>query len=265
MAAGVEDKVAFGTRCRGQAVGETERGRESRAPRVDVDQLDLGAGNLRAQPRDQAADHAGADHRDAVAHAGRAVPARVDGGFHVGGEHRARGRQAGRQRDDGAGGDDVARLVRVQAEHRATLQRSRFRANAVLDHADADVAVFHRPGEVALLEGRAHALVFALGHLAAKDQALGAAADAAVEAAHEHLARGGRAQRGRAQFAVAGTHGPEGEAGVGHPVLPWSDACACACCDRRVPLAGRLLGCVGVREFVPGSASARTWREPFHP
>ena len=48
----------------------------------------------------------------------------------------------------------VARLVRVQAEHRAAEQRGR----APLDHADAGVAVLDRRRKVAVLERRAHAL-----------------------------------------------------------------------------------------------------------
>ena len=62
-------------------------------------------------------------------------------------------------------------------------------ARPPLDHADVEVAVLDRPGEVALLEGRAHGGVLALGHPAAEHQRLGAAADAGAQRADEHLVR----------------------------------------------------------------------------
>jgi hypothetical protein len=200
-------------------VNQAERGGEAGAAGVGVDQLELDAGEARAQPRHQAADHAGADHRDAVAQRGGAVPAGIDRGLEVGGQHRARGRHAGGEGDDGAGGYHVALLMRVQAEHRAAAQGGGRGADAVLHHADADVAVLERPGEVALLEGGAHAFVFAFWHLAAEHQALAAAADCAEEVAHPQLAVCGRAQRCRTQFPVARADGPEGEVGAGHAEL----------------------------------------------
>ena len=75
------------------------------------------------------------------------------------------------------------RLMREQREHRAASQV----VGAVLDDADVQVAVLDGSGEVALLERRAHALVLARGNLAAEDDRLGAAADAGVDRAHEHL------------------------------------------------------------------------------
>ena len=104
------------------------------------------------QPGDAAADHAGADHGDPVADQRSGVPQRVDGGLHGAGEHRAPGRDVVGHRHDGRRGHDVGGLVRVEAEDGAAEQVG----GPVLDHADVEVAVLHRPGEVALLERGAH-------------------------------------------------------------------------------------------------------------
>ena len=60
---------------------------------------------------------------------------------------------------DGRGGHDVARLVRVQAEHGPPLEVAR----ALLDDADVEVPVLHRTREVALLERRPHPGVLVRG------------------------------------------------------------------------------------------------------
>jgi hypothetical protein len=71
----------------------------------------LHAGNARGQPRDQQAHHPATDHRDAVADARCGVPQRIDRRLHVGGQHRARGRQAiGQCRCTASGRHHVARL-----------------------------------------------------------------------------------------------------------------------------------------------------------
>ena len=72
----------------------------------------------------------------------------------------------------------VARLVRVQAEHRAAPAARR----PLLDTPHVGVAVLHRRREVARLKRRAHPLVFCRRHAAVEHQRLGAAADAAVAA-----------------------------------------------------------------------------------
>ena len=56
---------------------------------VDVDEGHLDAGHAAEQQRDTAADHARADHGDAVADEGRRVPQRVDGGLDGAGQHGA--------------------------------------------------------------------------------------------------------------------------------------------------------------------------------
>ena len=53
--------------CVGRGEAHAERVGDGRATRVDVDQLDVAAGNPSGQPRHQAADRAGADHGDAIA------------------------------------------------------------------------------------------------------------------------------------------------------------------------------------------------------
>jgi hypothetical protein len=81
-------------------------------------------------------------------------------------------------------GTTVAGLVRVEGEDEAA-----FEIRRTLFHlADAGVAVLHRRGKAPVLEGRAHALELARRHAAAEDERLGAAADAAVERPHQHLA-----------------------------------------------------------------------------
>ena len=133
----------------------------------------------------------GADDRDPVADERAGVPQRVDRGLDGAGQHRALGRHAvGHHGARPRPGTTYARLVRVQAEHRAAAQRG----GSLLDHADVEVAVLHRSGEVAVLEGRAHRVALARGHAAVEDQRLGAAADAGAQRADQHLARG----RGRA-------------------------------------------------------------------
>ena len=65
-AAGVKHEVAI-LRCAGwRRERHAERARQRRARRIDVDECDLGARRLRAQERNQRADNAGADHRDAI-------------------------------------------------------------------------------------------------------------------------------------------------------------------------------------------------------
>src|SRR5260221_271375 len=88
--------------------------------------------------------------------------------------------------------------MRIEAEHPSPAPFRR----TVLDHADGGVTVFHRRREIALLEGAAHGLVLVLGHPAGEDEALGAAADAAGDRAHEHLAGTRRRERRAASTSV---------------------------------------------------------------
>src|SRR5262245_35310368 len=183
----------------------TERARCGGLALVDVDELDLGRGDARREPCDDAADCSGADDRDAVADARRCVPQHVDRGLDVRREHGARGRHVVGQSVQRSGGRDVARLMRIEAEHAAAGKRAR----PLLDDADVAVAVLHGPWKLARLEWRAHALVFAARHFAVEDQRFGPAADAGVERAHERFVGGRRAQRLRPNLAALRLGDPE--------------------------------------------------------
>ena len=145
------------------------------AGRIDVDQLDLGARQPRRERGDEAADDAGADHRDAVSRTRRCVPNSVDRRFHVGGERRAAVRDSFGDVDDGIPGHDEPVLMGMQTEHPAAEHFLR----TVLDNSDRRIAVFDRRRELALLERTAHPLPFALRDLATENEALGAPADRA--------------------------------------------------------------------------------------
>ena len=121
-----------------------ERRRDLGPRLVDVDERDFERREAGEQPRDAAADHPGADDGDAVADQGGRIPEGVDGGLDGSGEHRARGRHPVGHDRHRVSGHDVRRLVRVQAEHRAAAQLRR----ALLDSADAQIAVLDRPREV---------------------------------------------------------------------------------------------------------------------
>ena len=172
--AGVDDQVA--------AVGGVGRQREVDAEGicdvgpagVDVHERDAHAREPAEQTRDAAADHPGADDRDPVADQRGGVPQGVDGGLDGAGQHGAMRGHVLRHDRHGSGRDDVGGLVRVQAEDRAAAQLRR----PLLHGADAQIAVLHRPGEVALLERCAHARVLRRRHAAPEHQRLGAAADA---------------------------------------------------------------------------------------
>ena len=64
-----------------------------RRVRIDVDQFDLAAGHAGGEPGRQAADAAGADHRDAVAGRGARIPQPIERRLQIRGEYGAR-RQA---------------------------------------------------------------------------------------------------------------------------------------------------------------------------
>jgi hypothetical protein len=142
--------------------------------RVDVDERHPSAGYARRHLGHAAPDHARTDHADPVADQGRGVPEGVDGGLDGACQDRPLGRHAVRHRNHGRGGHDVARLVRVQAEHDPPFEVAR----ALLDDADVEVPVLHRSREVALLERRPHPGVLVRGDLAAEHESLGPAADA---------------------------------------------------------------------------------------
>jgi hypothetical protein len=118
-----------------------------------------------------------ADHGDPVADQGCGVPERVDGGLDGAGEDGPFGGHGVGYDGDGARGDDVPRLMRVQAEDRTADQCCR----PLLDHPDAEIAVLHRGGEIALLERRPHGRVLALRDPAPEHECLRASADSGVQ------------------------------------------------------------------------------------
>ena len=184
---------------------DAERGRDLGPRRVHVDERDLDRREAGQQAGDAAADHPGADDGDAVADQRGRVPERVDRRLDGAGEHRARGRHVVGHDGHGAGRHDVRRLVRVQAEDRAAAQLRR----AVLDGADAEVAVLDRPREVALLERRPHRRVLARRHAAPEHQRLGAAADARAQRPDQDVAAPRLGQRDRPDLSAPRRAEPE--------------------------------------------------------
>ena len=180
------DEIAIGRRgVRAWRSRAPSAARKLRARRIDIDQRHLGARQPRAQIGDQRADHARADHRDAVGRARRRVPDRVERGLHVGGQHRARRRHVVGQRHDGVGRHVEQGLVRMQREDRA---------------ADAARPARPRPGrpwrsrispgtgKLPPMKGARMRSNSLAGTRPASDQRLGAAAERAVQRAHPHLA-----------------------------------------------------------------------------
>jgi hypothetical protein len=175
----------------------------TRARRLHVDELHLTPGDAPRQPGHQTAHHAGAHHRHAVAHAQLGVPHAVDRRLQIARQHRARRRHPVGDRHHVVGRHHVFRLVRMQAEHRATGERP-------IEHpTDVQVPVLHRKRKGARLVRRAHALVLAGRHAPFEDKRLGAAADPAVERLHPDLARLRGRHRFFADLAHTRGHGPE--------------------------------------------------------
>ncbi len=207
---------------------DAERGRDRALARFDVDELNLRAGRACREPRDEAADRAGADHGDAIADARPEVPEAVDRGLEVRGEHRARGRHAVGQHVHGARRHDVARLMRIEAEHVPADQRGR----AALDDPDVAVAVLHGRRKIAGLKRRAHPLVLARRHGAREHERFGAAADAAVERADHRVSGLGAAQHLGPNLAAAWLRDPKRTCVLGRHLAP-----------NRVPSRGRRHTC----------------------
>ena len=168
----VNDEIGFGPCLVRSCKAAAERGRDAFAVGIDVDQLDLGAGQPSRECGGQAADHAGADDRDPIARTRCRVPQPVDRCFHVRGKHCAPVRDILGNVGDGIARDDEAVLMGMEAEHTASESFS----GTLLNHADARITVFDRSRELAFLEGAAHSLPFALRHLAAEDETFAAPA-----------------------------------------------------------------------------------------
>ena len=191
---------------------------------VDVDERDVHSRELREQPGDAAADHAGADDREPVAGERADVPHRVDGGLDGAREHGTLGRHLVGDHGDSGGRHDVRSLVGIQAEDRATSQRR----GTLLDHADVEVAVLHRPGQLSVLERRPHLGVLAGRHPAREDERLGPPADGRAHRADEDLV-GGRGS-GRATVRISpipGARSQKARASLRLTVIP--DPCWLSC------------------------------------
>ncbi len=212
----MDHDVAFVRRRRRQCEIDTERRRDLGALRPHIDQRDLGARQLGGEIGAERADHAGADHRDAVGRAGRRIPDGIERGFHVGGEHAARSRNVRRQYRDPVRRHGESGLVGMKHEGLAAAQVAR----AVNDVADDRVAVLHRERELADHERGAHAAMFAWGHASGENEALGAAADPAVERANLHLAGTGRTDRLGPDLRLVRTHVPQGLGGPRFCLIP---------------------------------------------
>ena len=89
ITAGVHDQLAIGRRMIRTGELEAERSRELFACGIDVDQRHRRTRHLRAQESGQRADHAGADDRNRSSRNRVGVPGRIQGRFHVRGQHRA--------------------------------------------------------------------------------------------------------------------------------------------------------------------------------
>ena len=167
--------------------------------------VDLGAGNLAAQKRNQCANYAGADDGDAVGRADAASQTALSAvSMLAASTARCGGTLSGN--NDGELGRNIEQvLVRVKREDVAAAQILR----AVLDPADRGVAVFDRERKISAHERCAHALMFAFRHAAGKYQRFGAAAERAEERAHARLARPDRRERFLSYFGLTRRDIPE--------------------------------------------------------
>ena len=174
--------------------------------RIDVDQLEPLQRKGAQQGGHHAADQAGADDGHAVTQPGPGFPQGVDGGFHGSGEHCPPGRDVLRDHGQGLDRDNVAVLVRVQAEHRAPHPFLRAR----LHGSHGEVAVLHRRREGTLLQRRPHLFGNPGRHVAAVDHRFGALADTRVEGTDQRFAGARRGQVLAPEFAFFVADGPIG-------------------------------------------------------
>ncbi len=181
----MKHQIAIGRRHVRQRETDPEPFRELGARPGNIDQDHVGARQLAAQESDERADDPRPDNRNAIRRSRRCVPNGVEGGLHVGGERRAPRRHAARHRDCCPGRDGENALMRMQREHDAVAKL----AGAGFDPADDGITVFDREWERAAHERRAHALELAFGHFSGEHQALGAAAERAVERPHPYVMR----------------------------------------------------------------------------
>ena len=105
-------------------------------------------GDARGQPCRQTPDGPAADDGDTIADVRAAVPDAVDRRLEVGGQHRPLRRNRVGQHVHRRRGHDVARLVRMEDEHRSILQPAR----TPFDPADARIAVLDGRREFSCLE-----------------------------------------------------------------------------------------------------------------
>src|SRR5262245_19159058 len=150
-----------------------------RAVRVDVDEPHVAARKTRCQPRHEASDRPAANHGHPITQVRTRIPQAVQRGFEIGGQHGSPGRDVVWQHMQCRSGDDALRLMRMQHEHRLTLQI----AWSGLDATYAGISVLDRRRKLALLKRSAHARPLAPRHPAVEDERLRTATDPAEERA----------------------------------------------------------------------------------
>src|SRR5258708_18474818 len=209
----MEDEVCVLGRAVRRREANAERARDRLPPWIDIDQLHVASSDAASEPRDEAADRAGADDRDAIANRRPAVPESVDGGFEIRGQDGATAWNAIRNHVNRGRRNHITRLMRVEREDIAAIEL----AGPLFDAADARVSVFHRRRKRARLEGRAHAFMLAARHASLKHHRLAATADPAVERANDDVVRTRGGERLVANLSASWIGDPERARGVGGP------------------------------------------------
>ena len=179
---------------------------------IDIDELHLHPSNTRAQVSHQRTHDAAAHDTYPLTQHGVGIPHAVDGGFHVGGQHRPVSRYVSGHRHHHGGRDDIAVLVGVKTKYGLVDQRLRAMGHA----AYAAIPVFDRARELPHLKGRAHTLGLAARHTAMKHQRLGTSTDAAVKRTHTHIVLAHGRERFGLDCTVAWASDPKGLSGIRH-------------------------------------------------
>src|SRR5258706_11002501 len=112
----MEDEVCVLGRAVRRREANAERARDRLPPWIDIDQLHIASSDAASEPRDEAADRAGADDRDAIANRRPAVPESVDGGFEIRGQDGATAWNAIRNHVNRGRRNHITRLMRVERE-----------------------------------------------------------------------------------------------------------------------------------------------------
>src|SRR5262249_24848313 len=175
------------------------------ARRQRVDHGHFASRQAGAQIGHQQPEQPTAHYGDAIGRPGGAIPYCVERGFHIGGQHGAHRRNAGRDRQDRLRRQREDVLVRMQAEYHLPLQFRRPDLYAPY----RGVAVLHRERKRATHQRRAHTLVLALRDAAGMHESLGTTADRSEQRPHPHLAECRGGDRFLAQFGQSGADVPK--------------------------------------------------------